>query len=67
MMPSTRMLGGLPALRKVNYYIGDDLEGGEVQKIHRIAVPRNQELIDAMEVRCLEFMKECYERADIAA
>jgi hypothetical protein len=51
----------------VNYYIGDDLEGGEVQKIHRIAVPRNQELIDAMEVRCLEFMKDVYERADIAA
>jgi len=51
----------------VNYYIGDDLEGGEVQKIHRIAVPRNPELIDQMETRCLEFMKECYERADIAA
>jgi len=51
----------------VNYYIGDDLEGGMAQKIHRIAVPRNQKLIDQMEVRCMKFMKEVYKRAGIAA
>lgn len=49
----------------VNYYIGDDLEGGMVQKIHRVAVPRDQKLIDAMETRCMEFMKEVYERAEL--
>jgi hypothetical protein len=50
----------------VNYYIGSDLAGGMAQKLHRIAVPRNQKLIDMMEVRCLEFMSECYERAGLA-
>lgn len=49
----------------VNYYIGDDLEGGMVQKIHRVAVPRDQKFIDTMEARCLEFMKEAYERAEL--
>lgn len=49
----------------VNYYIGSDLEGGQAQKIHRVAAPRNPDLIKAMEVRCLEFMKECYERAEL--
>ncbi len=49
----------------VNYYIGDDLEGGFVQKIHRIPVPRDQAMIDRMEERCIEFMKECYERAEL--
>jgi hypothetical protein len=49
----------------VNYYIGDDLEGGQVQKIHRIPVPRDQAFIERMEERCIEFMKECYERAEL--
>ncbi len=49
----------------VNFYIGDDLEGGLTQKIHRVAYARDQKLIDAMEVRCLKFMKECYERAGL--
>ena len=49
----------------VDYYIGDDLEGGLTQKIHRVAVKRDQKLIDAMEIRCLQFMKECYERAKL--
>jgi len=48
-----------------SYYLGDDLEGGQAQKIHRVAVPRDQELIDHMEVRCLEFMTDCYERAEL--
>jgi len=50
----------------INYYIGSNLEGGLAQKIHRVWVPRNQKLIDMMEIRCLEFMKECYERAGLA-
>ena len=50
----------------INYYIGSDLAGGMAQKIHRVKVPRNQKLIDMMEVRCLEFMKECYEGAGLA-
>lgn len=49
----------------VNYYIGDDLEGGLVNKIHRVGIPRDQKLIDAMEIRALEFMKECYELAGL--
>jgi hypothetical protein len=49
----------------VNYYIGDDLEGGMVNKIHRVGIPRDQKLIDEMEVRCLKFMKECYELAGL--
>ena len=51
----------------VNYYIGDDLEGGTAQKIHRVRVLRDQTLIDAMEVRCIEFMTDVYERAGVAA
>lgn len=49
----------------VNYYIGSNLEGGLTQKLHRVAVPRNQKLIDDMEIRCLSFMKECYELAGL--
>ena len=49
----------------VNYYVGSDLEGGQTQKIHRIAVPRDQKMIDTMEVRCLEFLKEGYDRAEL--
>jgi hypothetical protein len=49
----------------INYYIGSDLEGGMAQKLHRVLVPRNQTLIDMMEVRCLEFMNECYEEAGL--
>ena len=49
----------------INFYIGDDLEGGTVQKVHRVAVKRDQKLIDAMEIRCLKFMAECYEMAGL--
>ena len=50
----------------INFYIGSDLEGGMAQKIHRVAIPRDQPLIDKMEARCLEFMTECYEGAGLA-
>ena len=49
----------------INFYIGDNLEGGMTQKIHRVAYARDQKLIDAMEIRCLKFMAECYERAGL--
>ena len=49
----------------VNYYIGDDLDGGMTQKIHRIACPRDQKLIDKMEKACIGFMTECYDRAGL--
>jgi hypothetical protein len=49
----------------INFYIGDNLEGGLTQKIHRVAYARDQKLIDAMEIRCLKFMAECYERAGL--
>ena len=49
----------------INYYIGSDLEGGIAHKIHRVSVPRNQKLIDMMEVRCLEFMQEAYKGAEL--
>lgn len=57
---------GLQRWGFVNYYIGSDLQGGMAQKLHRVWIPRNQKLIDMMEVRCLEFMNECYERAGLA-
>ena len=49
----------------INFYIGDNLEGGMTQKVHRVAYARDQKLIDAMEIRCLKFMAECYERAGL--
>jgi len=49
----------------VNFYIGDNLEGGLTQRVHRLAYARDQKLIDLMEIRCLKFMAECYERAGL--
>lgn len=49
----------------VNYYIGDDLEGGKTQKLERVTIPRDKNLIEKMEERCLEFMTECYEEAEL--
>ena len=57
---------GFDSWQYISYYIGSDLQGGMAQKIHRVNIPRNQKLIDMMEVRCLEFMKECYEGAGLA-
>lgn len=50
----------------INYYIGSDLEGGLAQKLHHVWIPRDQRLIDLMEIRCLEFMTECYELAGMS-
>ncbi|KPK74260.1 MAG: hypothetical protein AMJ84_00285 [Acidithiobacillales bacterium SM23_46] len=60
------MLTGFSYWWFINYYIGDNLEGGLVQKIHRVAVPRDNKLIEQMEHRCQEFMLECYELAGLA-
>lgn len=49
----------------VNYYVGDDLDGGITQKLHRVAVPRDQKLIDRMEAACRTFMREAYDRAGL--
>ncbi len=57
---------GLDRWGFINYYIGTDLEGGQTQRIHRVWIPRNQTLIDLMEIRCLEFMQEAYEKAGLA-
>ena len=57
---------GFRSWRYINYYIGSDLEGGMAQKLHWVTVPRNQKLIDMMEVRCLEFMQEAYKGAELA-
>lgn len=59
------MLTGFKFWWLINYYIGSDLEGGMVQKIHRAAVPRDDKLIELMRVRCMQFMKQCYEGAGL--
>jgi hypothetical protein len=51
----------------INYYVGDDLDGGMTQKIHRIKVPRDQGLIDKMEESCKKFITEAYDRAGLDA
>ena len=43
----------------VNYYEGPDMDGVQQRKIHSIDVYRDQDFIDAMEIRCMEFMLEC--------
>lgn len=60
------MLTGFQRWGYVNYYIGSNLEGGIAQKLHRVWIPRDQKLIDAMEERCKLFIAECYEEAGMA-
>ena len=59
------MLTGFSRWGYINYYIGSDLEGGITQKLHRVWVPRDDELIAQMEERCRQFMAECYEEAGL--
>ena len=63
---ATMWVSGFKYWFYINYYIGSDLAGGMTQNIHRVAIPRDQKLIDKMEIRSLEFMKECYEEAGLA-
>lgn len=60
------MLTGFPRWGYINYYIGSDLEGGIAQKLHRVWIPRDQKLIDAMEEKAKVFIAECYEEAGLA-
>ena len=46
----------------VNYY--EDKDG--THKLGRVAIPRDQALIDKIEEWCLIFMKECYDNASLA-
>ena len=59
------MLTGFPRWGFINYYIGTDLDGGMVQKLHHVWIPRDDKLIAQMEERCVEFMHECYEEAGL--
>lgn len=59
------MLTGFKRWGFINYYIGSNLEGGVAQKLHRVWIPRDDDLIKAMEERCVEFMAECYEIAGL--
>ena len=49
----------------VNYYEGPELDGHPQRLLHRVAIPRDDELIDNMELRCLAFIRECYEIAGL--
>lgn len=50
-----------------NYYEGEDFEGKPIRKLHSVWVPRDDELIERMEVACLEFMHSVYELAGVTA
>ena len=56
---------GLESWFMVNYYEGPDLDGAPQRKLHRVEIPRDDELIDKMELRCLAFIHECYEIAGL--
>lgn len=60
------MLTGFRRWGFINYYIGSDLEGGIAQKLHRVWIPRDEDLISAMEERAVQFITECYEIAGLA-
>lgn len=60
------MLTGFQRWAFINYYIGSNLEGGIAQKLHRVWIPRDDDLIAAMEERAVEFIAECYEIAGLA-
>ena len=56
-------LTGFDSWWYVNYYEGEDFEGEPQRRLHRVEIPRDQELIDKMELRALAFIRECYEIA----
>ena len=60
------MLTGFKFWWFINYYIGDNLEGDLAQKIHRVAIPRDDKLIELMETRCKQFILQCYKGAGLA-
>jgi len=60
------MLTGFDRWGFINYYIGSNLEGGMIQRLHRVWVPRDDKLISQMEERAKIFIAECYEEAGLA-
>ena len=58
-------LTGLEQWWYVNYYEGKDMDGNAQRKIHRVEIPRDQDLIDRMTLRGLAFIRECYEIAGL--
>lgn len=54
---------GLDRWKYVNYYEGPDLDGNPQRKLHVVDIPRDENLINQMELRALVFMRECYEIA----
>lgn len=54
---------GLESWWYVNYYEGPDLDGNPQRKLHRVEIPRDENLINKMELRSLAFIRECYEIA----
>ncbi len=55
------LVSGLDEIDFVNYYRD---ETARVQKMHITTVERDQAYIDRMEERAMEFMLECYRRAE---
>ena len=60
------MLTGFERWGWVNYYNGSNLEGGIAQKLHRVWIPRDDDLIESMIERAKLFIAECYEEAGLA-
>ncbi len=57
---------GFEQWKYVNYYEGPDLDGQPQRKLHVVDIPRDEELINKMELRALVFIRECYEIAGLA-
>ena len=62
---TSMMVTGLESWWYVNYYEGKDLNGEHQRKLHRVEIPRDEEFIDKIELRCLVFIKEVYEIAGL--
>lgn len=56
---------GLEQWKYANYYEGPNLDGEPQRKLHVVDIPRDEELIDKMELRALAFIRECYEIAGL--
>jgi hypothetical protein len=60
------MLTGFDRWGFINYYNGSNLEGGIAQKLHRVWIPRDNDLIEKMAEAAKAFIAECYEEAGLA-
>lgn len=57
------LVTGLKRWGFVNYYEGEDYDGLPIRKLHRVWIPRDEAMINKIELACLDFMKQCYEIA----